>query len=235
MFPRVDDVEMVEPEIFHGHAHGFCGGGALGVFELEAEAFATMKDEEVEFRAAVGEPEVGVAIRGDGEDLFYAKTFPGGTELGVGLQGGVVGDAEKGMKDAGIADVGFGGFHLALLEVLVPWRELADDEGAGEDVEVASGGRLRAAEGAGEFGDFENISVVVGDHDPESAEGGGGDVDAELGDIAFEESAEEILVPLRACRICGREIGARESATQPEFALIPVVEFRQRKAGDVDE
>ena len=72
----MDDVEVVEAEVFYCDAHGFCGGGTFGVFEFEPYALALVEDEEVEFCPAVGGPEVYVPIRGDGEDLFYAKTFP---------------------------------------------------------------------------------------------------------------------------------------------------------------
>ena len=60
MRARIDDIQMVQGQIGKCGVHGLGGGGSLRVFEFEAEPLAAEEHQQVEFRAGVGGPEVGV-------------------------------------------------------------------------------------------------------------------------------------------------------------------------------
>ena len=70
MRARIDDIQMVQGQIGKCGVHGLVGGGSLRVFEFEAEPLAAEEHQQVEFRAGMVGPEVGVGVSGDGEELF---------------------------------------------------------------------------------------------------------------------------------------------------------------------
>ena len=71
----------------------------------------------------------------------------------------------------------------------------AHHERTGENIYVSPHRHIRYAEIAGELGVVHDLGVVVAKHGPEPPQGGGGDVDAQLGNIALEKSANVVLAP----------------------------------------
>ena len=68
--------------------HGLGGPGGVAVFELEPDLPAVPQQEQIEFRAGVGGPEISLPVIGAAEDLLDAETFPRGSAFGMTLNGG---------------------------------------------------------------------------------------------------------------------------------------------------
>ena len=98
MFAGMDDVEMVERKVLLGDAHGFGGGRLLRELELESETAPRVKQQQVEFGAAVRSPKIGVAVAAHAQDLLQTKPFPRCPPFRVRLQAIGVDDAKQSME-----------------------------------------------------------------------------------------------------------------------------------------
>ena len=58
------------------------------------------------------------------------------------LQASLVGDAQKGVQEAAVADEHLRRLDLSLAEVLKPRRQLPKHEDAGQEIEIAAHGRF---------------------------------------------------------------------------------------------
>ena len=73
------------------------------------------------------------------------------------------------------------------------------------------------------------------DHGPEVREGVGRDDRAHARQIPFDERADEVRAPLRALAVRSRQVGAGESAAQPEALPVGRLHLRKIEAGQLVE
>src|SRR6266545_1955790 len=150
-------------------------------------------------------------------------------QVGEGLQ------VEECVQEPAVDDVDLGGFDLAFLKILMPGRELADDESAGEDIAIAGHGGVRDSEGAGELRAVPDLPVVMGDHGPKSPQGRPGDLDTELREIPLQKSPHELIPPVGAENVGWRQEGAGETAAQPEGAQRVLPNLRESETFEMVE
>src|SRR5882724_4330243 len=122
------------------------------------------------------------------------KTFPGL-------------ETHERMKEPRIPDIHLGSLDQALAQVFVPRRQLPNHEGAGQNIKVMLRSRMRRPQGRGYFRCVPGLSVVVGEHPPESSQRSRRNTDSPLGDIALEERLQKIFSPRKALRKTGGQIG----------------------------
>ena len=75
---------------------------------------------------------------------------------------------------------------------------------------------MAGAQHAAEGGEVQHLPLEMGAHPPEAIDRGGGDAKAELGEIAFEEGADELLSPSEAGRVVPGQQAVGKSAAQPQ-------------------
>lgn len=68
----------------------------------------------------------------------------------------------------------------------MPGLELSDHQGVREPVEIVSDRGVGYAEGSGEFRCVPDLSVIVGQHVPESAHARRADSHTQLGEVAWQ-------------------------------------------------
>ena len=122
------------------------------------------------------------------------------------------------MQQPGIAHVYPGRPDLALADIREPRWKRPHHERAGQNVEIPPRRAFARPERTGELRRVPHLSVVVGQHGPESPECLRRHRDAELGDVALEERLHEAAPPHRRAAIVRGEIGTRKSAPEPERA-----------------
>jgi hypothetical protein len=86
-----------------------------------------------------------------------------------------------------------------------------------------------------ELAEVEDLAVVVAEHGPEAAQRRGGDPDAELRDVAFQEGGDVLLPPLEARLVAPRGEGRRQSAAQPQALHGRTAHVAQAKTVEVEE
>ncbi len=59
--------------------HGVGCAGSIAVFKFETVAFSINREEEIEFGACMGGPEIGCSYLKVTHDLVEGKPFPGGS------------------------------------------------------------------------------------------------------------------------------------------------------------
>src|SRR5581483_3749800 len=163
-FSRIHDDEAIQLEIADRRAHRGCQRGCVHAFALHANAATPLEEHEVDFRALVRGPEIGLVRRQRLERLFDGIAFPGGPNLGMKLQVALPGNPQKRVQQAAIAHVYLGSLDLPFAEVLKPGRQLPKHEDPREEIEVAAHGRLADGQGAGQFGAIPGLSVIVSQH-----------------------------------------------------------------------
>ena len=101
--------------------------GRLAELHLHAIAPAPVKEEEIELRAPVSGPEVGLWGADAPPEAPVPVQAPSddAPTRGWAVRLGIVGEVEQAVKDACVAQIHLGGLHLALREVLVPRLEAA--------------------------------------------------------------------------------------------------------------
>jgi hypothetical protein len=137
---------MVERQVRLGDMHGLRQLRRIGILELETESPATVEHQQVELRAGVRRPEVGVAIAHDPQHLLERKPLPRRAELRVPLERRIRVNPEQSVEQPAVAELDFWRFDLTLANVLVPGRELSHDECARQNVEMALDRRMSFAE-----------------------------------------------------------------------------------------
>ena len=74
---RIDDPGPVQFQISQGDVEGFCHIGSVAGLEFHTVAAALAEQDQVQFRAGVGAPVIGMIRSGRGQHLFQGVTFPG--------------------------------------------------------------------------------------------------------------------------------------------------------------
>ncbi len=77
--------------------------------------------------------------------------------------------------------------------------------------------------------------MIVRHHDPEPAQGLGGNRDTELRDVAFEKRSNEIVTPGLARGVVGGEERAGEPSPGPKAILVLRARFTKVEPSKVDE
>ena len=124
--------------------------------------------------------------------------------------------AEQRVQHARVGDVCLRRAHLSLADVLVPWLELPDHEDGRQEIEIAPHRRVGDAERPAELGSIPDLSVPMGEHRPEAAQGEWRDGASEVGYVAREERPDEAVAPAPARGSGPGEVREGEAAAQPQ-------------------
>src|SRR5437870_1976700 len=100
---------------------------------------------------------------------------------------------------------------------------------------MAAHGRVSLAERASDLRGVPDLSMVMGEHNPQAPQRTRRDGDAEHPDVALEKGANEILPPRDAGCLRFREERARKSAAQPEAPELPLADLADGEPTHVDE
>ena len=146
-----------------------------------------------------------------------------------------VGQSQQRMHDAAVADEDFRRTDLALPDIREPRLQLTDHERSSEDVQMALDRRVSFAERSADLGRVPDLPVVVGQHHPQAAQGRRRNLHAELGNVALEKRADEVLPPAHALAVVAGQEGARKTAPQPELAQRCNSSLAQIEAPHFDE
>lgn len=235
VLPGVDDEGAVELQVGAGDVQGFGHAGRGAGLEFYTDAFAVQKEQEVQFRAAMGAPEISRPGVGGLQDLLHGKAFPRGSGFRMPQEAGPGWNIQQGVQQAAVPDVNLGGFGLTLADVFMPWRQPPDDLGTGEEVKIVTQGFIVGTEGAGEFGAVPGLTVIVGQHGPEPEHGFGTDGDPGLGQIPFQKGSDEILPPTLRGGFADCQKRTGKSAAHPERLHLSGSGFFDAEAGDVHQ
>ncbi len=169
--PRIDDSQMVQIQIRQGRFDRWGELGCIYAFTFDANASAVFHEEQIEFCTRMGGPKIGLVRFERGQDFFHGIALPGRTALGMmfQLQGRV--NAQEMVQESRIPEEELGSLHLPLADIRVPGLEDAKEEGACQQLQIASNRGFAHAQGASWFGSIPNLSVVVGQHAPETEKG----------------------------------------------------------------
>src|SRR5437763_15436788 len=135
------------------------------------------------------------------DDRGDAEPLPGRPELGVALEVILGADAEQGMQESGVRKINLGRFHLALAQVLVPWRQDPYHERRREEIEIAAHGHVRDPKRACKLRSIPDLAVIVREHRPEALQRRRSDGDAELRQVTLDKGTYEIVPPFEAPRV----------------------------------
>ena len=125
------------------------------------------------------------------------------------------GDIKKRVENPAIREIDLGRLDLPLADVLVPWLKLGDNQRRSERIEIVPDGRVRDAERAGKFRGIPDLAVIMGQHRPKPAQSRRPDIDAELGQISFQECPNEAASPFIARGGRSSQISPGKSSSQP--------------------
>lgn len=99
----MDDVEVVERQVFERDAHGSPGAWLLRELELDPKATTGVAQEQIELGAAVRPPEERFTIPAHTEDLLQAEPLPRCPQLRVRLQARPIDEHAEQRKKVGPA------------------------------------------------------------------------------------------------------------------------------------
>jgi hypothetical protein len=99
------------------------------------------------------------------------------------------------VQNAAVTQVDLGGLHLSFAQILVPGLELPHHEKIGQEIEVAANGGFGHPHGASWVGRFPDLTMVVGEHGPESQQRRRRNRDSQLRDVPLQESPDVLLAP----------------------------------------
>src|SRR4030042_3815517 len=116
----MDHEEVFQVQLFQRDVHGTGGPGSIAVFAFKTIPLPIEGDQQIQFGAGVGGPEIGGADLKIPYDLTEGESFPGGPQLGMAEQGPLIADVQQGMEQSGVLNEYLGGFDLSFLDVLVP-------------------------------------------------------------------------------------------------------------------
>lgn len=102
------------------------------------------------------------------------------------------------VEDTAVAQIDLRALHEPLPHVLVPREQAAHHVGLLQCVQVAPHGFGRYTHGGSDLRSVPDLGVVVGEHGPETAQGGGTVSEAEQAQVALQEGADELFAPTHA-------------------------------------
>ena len=105
-------------------------------------------------------------------------------------------NAEQSVQKAGVSNVNLGCFELAFAKVDEPGGELPYQQGIGKGVYITAGGGLGYFNRSSDTGPAPTLSVLVGQHGPESPHGIGRKTKAKARQVALQEGADVVVSPL---------------------------------------
>jgi hypothetical protein len=106
----INHPELFQIEIIHDYLHAFCGPGRDFIFKLEAVPFSFSGKQQIEFRVCMGLVEISVSIcGGKPNDFLQSESLPGKTQLGMRPDFISAPQTQKGVEDAGVPEIDFGG------------------------------------------------------------------------------------------------------------------------------
>ena len=126
----------------------------------------------------------------------------------------------------GVSKIELRTLHQAFGCIVEERHQYADHEGSSHDVDIFADGHVGYAESAADFRVIQDLSVVMGQHGPETPQGGCRDADAQLR-IPFQKGGDVIFPPQHAQIVVGSQKRLREAATQPQSGLV-----RRTNVGD---
>ncbi len=139
------------------------------------------------------------------------------------------------MQQAAVTDVDLRRLHDALAHVLGPRPELIDDKCTAQQVEIPADGRMRDAERAAELRRVPDLPVIMGQHRPEPLQRRDRHLRAEPCEVTLQKRADEITAPLVAPSMGASEVGARESAAEPQTVQLVRADLLQIESGQLVE
>src|SRR5919197_2578167 len=165
--------------------------------ELEAPAPAPLDYEQVKFRTGMCRPEKTLLGPGAeaGYDFPHGKAFPGRPNLWMALQILCRFHPKQGVEQSTVCDIDLRRFHLAFPEVLKPWRQLPQDEGCSQRVEVAVHRGDTHPKRAGQFRAVPELRMIMGHHGPKAAQRERRHPHAQLREVSFEKGLDKIFAP----------------------------------------
>ena len=173
-----------------------------------------------------------------GNDVFDHQGFPRWPQSGVAEQVVETVDAQERVQDAAVAQVDFWGFHDALGTVGHQRRQRPQHEGVGEQFDVLFHGRMADADGGAESRRIEHLPAAVSAELPYAPQSRGWNRNAELGHVPFEKGTDEVLPPLEAGVVAGRQKAVRETATEPVsreyFGMLRCGDFLEKQGGQFE-
>src|SRR5262249_40576306 len=144
-----------------------------------------METQQVQLGPLMGGPEIDLVRLQTANQGVQDEPLPRRTQFRMPHEIALGSDAEELVEQTAVADVHLWRLYLPLREILVPRLKLPHHEHAGEQIEVATNGRLADAETARRLRVVPQLSVIVRDHRPESQEHRRGCRPPELRQIAL--------------------------------------------------
>jgi len=235
MLPGIDDPQMAKVQTLKGLVHRFGYFGGFAEFAFDPIPVAVMDEKKIKLSTAMGGPEKCLGRLHDLQKLFDGKALPRGPYPGIAVQSLKIGKVKQSVKEARIPQVYLGCFDLALTEVFVPRLKLPDHKGSRENVEVGAHRFIGQVERTAEVRGIPGLTMVMGEHRPETAHGCGRNRDAELGDVASQEGLNEALAPGETIRVAAGKKRTGEPAPEPDNIGTADSSFVKTKTGKLHE
>lgn len=216
MISWMNDPQMRQLQTLKGLMHRLGYFRGFAEFAFDPISTPVKNKQEIHFRPAVRGPEKGLRRLDRLQNLFDSKAFPRRSYPRVAVKGLKIWDVEQAMKKTRIPQMNLRRFDLALADVLVPRLKLPDHKSSCENVEIGSHRFVREVEGAAELGGIPRLTVVMGEHRPETTHGRRRNRDAELWDISGQEGLNEVVAPRQTVFIGRSKERTRESTPEPE-------------------
>ena len=193
-----------------------------------------LEQQQVEFRAVVGGPEVRLVGRRFGDHLLQDEALPRGADARVRQEGVHRPDADQVVVEPGVAKVDLGTLDLPLAQVLAPRTQLPDEEQMLQQVDVAPDRSLGDFERRRQLGHVEYPAVAVREHGQQPVKRRHAQRGAELRQVPLHERAQERLPPGHAVGIRAGQERQREAAPEPEFLHSPDADLVDAEAAEFD-
>jgi hypothetical protein len=235
LMARIDHPEMFQGQVLNGNMHRAVSTGCIGVFELKSILLASDPCQEIEFGPGLGSPKVQVAAFERADNLFQGKAFPRRAEFRVRLDVRETPQLKQGVQNPAVTNVDLGCLDLPFADILKPGRKDSDHVGTGENVKVTSGRVFRRAERPCKLSCIPDLTMIVGDHCPETSQSLGRNRNAELRNITFEKCPDKVISPDHARTFIGSQKGFWKAASEPELSGMVSPHLFDVKPKEVDK
>ena len=209
--------------------------GCIRIFELKSVVFACDPNQEIQFGAGMGCPKVGIAAFECSDDLLQSETLPRCAEFRMRLQVRQGAQLKQSMQNAAVANIDLGSLDLPFTDILEPGRKDSDHVGTGENIQIPASRVFGGAKRPGKLRCIPDLTMVMGDHGPETSQGFCGNGNTELRNIPFEKRSDEVIAPGNAGRIIVGQKGPRKPATQPAARTMLHPHFSEVEPGEIDK